>query len=76
MRKGKKYSEIWGLNKWKEIININWERKGPGKRGFNREYEETRIVRIKLMCLSGMKVDTSSGELYQQKFHRLESWGK
>lgn len=64
MRKGKKYFEIWGLNKWKEIININWERKGFGKRGFNREYEEIRIVCIKLMCLLGMKVDIFSGELY------------
>lgn len=72
IRKGKKGSAIWGLSKWKEIININWEREPSGKRRFKGECEETRVVHIKLMCLSGMKVGTFSGGLYKQKFHELE----
>lgn len=63
-------SAVWGLSKWKEVININWETKGPQKRGLKEEYEETRFRHVKLMCLSGMNI--FSGELYKQKLHVLE----
>lgn len=53
---GKNDSAIWGLSKWKEVININWKKEGPGKRAFKGEYEEIKFgykIGMSIRCEGG-----------------------